>query len=69
MYQNKKKSLAKRIEPAPRACQPLAMTTTPPLDCAEFIDSTTALILLKCRSLKFKNDTGAFTNYGKYVKK
>ena len=36
MYKNlKKKSPAKRIEPAPRACQPLAMTTAQPLHCAE----------------------------------
>ena len=34
MYKNKK-SPAKRSEPAPRACQPLAITTTPPLHCAE----------------------------------
>ena len=49
----KKKSPTKRIEPAPRACQPITITTKPSLYCAEGL---TGLYLLgACEILKFQN--------------
>ena len=54
MYKNlKKKSPAKRIDPAPRACQPIAITTTPSLYCAEGL---TGLYLLGAyENINFQN--------------
>ena len=54
MYKNKNKiSPAKRIEPTPRACQPIAITTTPPLYCTEGLTGLYALSA--CENLNFQN--------------
>ena len=49
----KKISPAKRIEPAPQACQPIAITTTPPLYCTEGLTGLNSLGA--CENLDFQN--------------